>query len=101
MCITPNRLIGPGDISGYFGYEPIGFHLKEYTDLELRTLLQSVGFKKIKFQSIIKGKSIYIPFFIKWSIEKYFSKISKIKREKLLKNRIINILFNTAIIAQK
>ena len=46
MCITPNRLLGPGDISGYFGDEPIGFHLKEYTDLELRSTLQSIGFTK-------------------------------------------------------
>lgn len=101
MCITPNRLLGPGDISGYFGNEPIGFHLKEYTDLELRLVLKSVGFKTFKFQTIIKGKSIYIPFFIKWIIEKYFSKISKNKREKLLKYRIINLIFNTVIIAKK
>tara|TARA_B100001287_G_scaffold238699_1_gene212268 strand:- start:4791 stop:5651 length:861 start_codon:yes stop_codon:yes gene_type:complete len=101
MCITPNRLIGPGDITGFFGNEALGFHLKEYTDLELRLILKSIGFKKIKFQALIKGKSIYIPFLIKWSIEKYFSKISKKKREKLLNYRIINLIFNTVIIAEK
>ena len=101
ICITPNRLLGPGDISGYFDNEAIGFHLKEYTDLELRSTLKSIGFKKFKFQTIIKGKSIYIPFFIKWSIEKYFSKISKKKREKLLQYRMINLIFNTVIIAEK
>ncbi len=101
MCITPNRLLGPGDISGYFGDKAIGFHLKEYTDIELRSTLKSIGFKRFKFQTIIKGKSIYIPFFIKWTIEKYFSKISKKKREKLLNYRIINLIFNTVIIAEK
>jgi SAM-dependent methyltransferase len=101
MIITPNRLLGPGDISGHFGDEPIGFHLKEYTDLELRSILKSVGFKKFKFQTIIKSKSIYIPFLIKWSFEKFFSKISKQNREKLLKYRIFNLFFNTVLIAQK
>ena len=101
MCITPNRLLGPGDISGHFGNEPIGFHLKEYTDLELRSILKSIGFKKFKFQTIVKGKSIYIPFFVKWIIEKYFLQISKKKREKLLKYKAINIIFNTVIIAEK
>jgi SAM-dependent methyltransferase len=101
MIITPNRLLGPGDISGHFGDEPIGFHLKEYTDLELRSILKSVGFKKFKFQTIIKGKSIYIPFLIKWVLESYFSKISKQKRERLLKYRIFNLFFNTVLIAQK
>jgi len=101
MIITPNRLLGPGDISGHFGDEPIGFHLKEYTDLELRSILKSVGFKKFKFQTIIKGKSIYVPFFIKWALESYFSKISKQKRESLLKYRIFNLFFNTVLIAQK
>lgn len=101
MCITPNRLIGPADITGFYGNQALGFHLKEYTDLELRSTLKSVGFKTFKFQTLIKGKSIYIPFFIKWIIEKYFSKISKNKREKLLKYRIINLIFNTVIIAKK
>lgn len=101
MIITPNRLLGPGDISGHFGDEPIGFHLKEYTDLELRSILKSVGFKKFKFQTIIKGKSIYVPFLIKWALESYFSKISKQKRERLLRYRIFNLFFNTVLIAQK
>ncbi|MBM3185373.1 MAG: class I SAM-dependent methyltransferase, partial [Bacteroidetes bacterium] len=101
MIITPNRLLGPGDITGHFGDEPIGFHLKEYTDLELRSILKSVGFKKFKFQTIIKGKSIYVPLLIKWVLESYFSKISKQKRERLLKYRIFNLFFNTVLIAQK
>jgi SAM-dependent methyltransferase len=101
MIITPNRLLGPGDISGHFGDEPIGFHLKEYTDLELRSILKSVGFKKFKFQTIIKGKSIFVPFIIKWALESYFSKISKQKRERLLRYRIFNLFFNTVLIAQK
>ena len=31
VCITPNRLNGPHDISGYFADVATGLHLKEYT----------------------------------------------------------------------
>ena len=35
ICITPNRLSGPHDISKYFDTMASGFHLKEYTVSEL------------------------------------------------------------------
>jgi SAM-dependent methyltransferase len=48
ICITPNRLSGPHDISRYFDKVATGFHLKEYTITELATVLKSVGFSKVK-----------------------------------------------------
>ncbi|MFB3895732.1 MAG: class I SAM-dependent methyltransferase [bacterium] len=42
ISITPNRLVGPYDVSGYFlprGTAAQGLHLKEYTFAELTTLL--------------------------------------------------------------
>jgi len=101
MCITPNRLLGPGDITGYFGDELKGFHLKEYTSMELRSVFKSTGFRKVKFQSIIKGKSVFIPMCIIWIIEKCISILSKKNRTKVLKNRLISIIFNSVIIAIK
>lgn len=101
MCITPNRLIGPGDITGYFGHELKGFHLKEYTSMELKKIFKTVGFRKIKFQSIIKGKSVFIPTYIIWITEKYISLVAKKKRTKILQNKLISIIFNSVIIAIK
>src|SRR4029077_6624361 len=46
VCVTPNRLNGPHDISQYFDYEACGFHLKEYTTVELGQLFESVGFRR-------------------------------------------------------
>lgn len=34
ICVTPNRLNGPHDVSKFFDYEARGFHLKEYTTTE-------------------------------------------------------------------
>lgn len=46
VCVTPNRLNGPHDVSMFFDYEARGFHLKEYTTTELRRLFKSVGFRR-------------------------------------------------------
>jgi SAM-dependent methyltransferase len=44
VCVTPNRLSGPHDISQYFNDQPQGFHLKEYTVGELAELFGTAGF---------------------------------------------------------
>lgn len=55
VCLTPNRLNGPHDISMYFEKVASGFHLKEYTYRELVRLFSSTGFSKIKAFVRIKG----------------------------------------------
>jgi ubiquinone/menaquinone biosynthesis C-methylase UbiE len=57
ICITPNRLAGPHDISKYFDSVATGFHLKEYTNREVYDLFSKVGFSKIK--TYAGGKGIY------------------------------------------
>jgi SAM-dependent methyltransferase len=48
ICITPNGLCGPHDISKYFDLVATGFHLKEYTNTELYGLFRRAGFAKVK-----------------------------------------------------
>jgi SAM-dependent methyltransferase len=57
ICITPNRLSGPHDVSKYFDPVATGFHLKEYTNQELYSLFSSVGFSKIT--TYAGGKGVY------------------------------------------
>ena len=47
ICITPNCLSGPHDISRYFDETAMGFHLKEYTITELYQLFRQVGFSRV------------------------------------------------------
>lgn len=44
ICVTPNRLSGPWDVSRRFGHTARGLHLKEYTIWELVDLLRATGF---------------------------------------------------------
>jgi SAM-dependent methyltransferase len=45
ICVTPNRITGPHDISRHFDEVAAGFHLKEYTIGELARLFRHVGFR--------------------------------------------------------
>jgi len=45
ICITPSALSGPHDISFYFETSPQGFHIREYTNLDLTRLFSAVGFR--------------------------------------------------------
>ena len=47
LCITPNRLSGPHDVSRFFDQEATCLHLKEYTSGELTDLLRGVGFRRV------------------------------------------------------
>lgn len=46
VCVTPNRLNGPHDVSQFFDYRASGFHLREYTTGELRQLFTEIGFRR-------------------------------------------------------
>ncbi len=61
ICITPNRLSGPHDISRHFDKEATGFHLKEYTTRELASLFKRVGFSGVRIYVGASGK-YYSPF---------------------------------------
>lgn len=55
---TPNRLVGPGDVSRFFvDGEAEGFHLKEYSITEMVSLFKKSGFSFIKIV-LWKSKSI-------------------------------------------
>jgi SAM-dependent methyltransferase len=59
MCITPNRLNGPHDVSCKFD-EPVavGFHLKEYAYGDLIPLMKQAGFTDVRGYLDLKGRFI-------------------------------------------
>ncbi len=63
VCITPNRLSGPHDISGEFDAEATGLHLKEYTVGDLAALFRAVGFTKVRIIFGIRGRFMLLPTF--------------------------------------
>jgi SAM-dependent methyltransferase len=59
ICLTPNRLSGPHDISRHFDAVARGLHLREYTALELVRLLRQAGFRH--FGLIVGGRGVFLP----------------------------------------
>lgn len=55
LCVTPNGLTGPWDISRMFSSVPTGMHLREYTNRELRALFSRVGFDDV--HAVVPGRS--------------------------------------------
>ncbi|MCP4898677.1 MAG: class I SAM-dependent methyltransferase [bacterium] len=47
VCVTPNRLLGPHDISKHFDESATGLHLCEYGYRELTRLLRNAGFRRV------------------------------------------------------
>src|SRR5260370_29315640 len=73
ICITPNRLSGPHDISRYFDRLASGFHMREYTLHELDPLFRSVGFRETYAYGGIRGRFTKIPIWLIAGLERSLS----------------------------
>jgi SAM-dependent methyltransferase len=62
VCITPNKLCGPHDISRDFDDVATGLHLREYDNRELMEIFSQAGFHR--FYAVLSWGSIVIP----WSM---------------------------------
>jgi SAM-dependent methyltransferase len=59
VCVTPSRLSGPHDVSRAFDDVATGFHLREYDQRTLRSMLRGVGFSRVRFY--VGGRGRYLP----------------------------------------
>jgi SAM-dependent methyltransferase len=101
VCVTPNRLTGPHDISCYFDSLATGFHLKEYTVGEMKSLFLKAGFKKVRAYIGAKG------FFVRFSIlplvlcEKFLEKLPPGIRKKIARSFFFRSLLNGRFVGLK
>jgi SAM-dependent methyltransferase len=61
LCITPNRLNGPHDVSRGVDAVARGFHLHEYTYVELDRLFKDVGFTRTRALIRVRGRQFEAP----------------------------------------
>jgi len=61
ICITPNRLSGPHDVSKHFNEIASGLHLKEYTVTELYEIFRIVGFLQVSYYKSYQKNHLEIP----------------------------------------
>jgi SAM-dependent methyltransferase len=61
ICVTPNRLTGPHDVSRYFDDVATGLHLKEYSSGELHGALREAGFPQVSTLVGARGRYVRGP----------------------------------------
>lgn len=61
VCVTPNRLNGPHDISQFFDTVATGLHMKEYTYRDLDRFFRGLGFTGTRACLGIKGRFAALP----------------------------------------
>jgi SAM-dependent methyltransferase len=90
ICLTPNRLLGPSDISQYFEPETAsGLHLREYSETELRDLLRTVGFDSVHTLVTWRGSFWSAPIAPVLLIEALFSALPRSARLRLKRWRLL------------
>lgn len=58
VCVTPNRLSGPHDVSRHFDDTPKGFHLREYSVTELVDVFRTTGFSRVRVVATARGRHL-------------------------------------------
>jgi SAM-dependent methyltransferase len=101
ICITPNRLSGPHDISKYFDEVATGFHLREYTTLELIQLFRKVGFSRIKVYIGAEGKYINLPAFPMILCETFLDKLPYVFRKTIGRSLLFRLLLGIRLVGVK
>ncbi len=61
VCVTPNKVYGPSDISAFFDDEARGFHLKEYSLAEIREVMVRAGFPRLHVYVGARGAFLRVP----------------------------------------
>jgi SAM-dependent methyltransferase len=83
LCVTPNSLNGPHDVSRDFDKTATGLHLKEYTTTELMSLFLDAGFGDLRCLRGVRGFECRIPARIIVVFERWLGKRENRARELL------------------
>jgi ubiquinone/menaquinone biosynthesis C-methylase UbiE len=101
ICLTPNRISGPHDISRYFDTSPTGFHLKEYSVGELDHLFRSVGFSKTRSYVGLKVTYLGLPPAPIAVCEMLLSTVPFFLRTMLARNLPLSLLLGIRLVGTK
>jgi SAM-dependent methyltransferase len=102
FCITPNRLAGPHDISRYFDDEARGFHLKEYSNYDVRRLFARAGFSRTACLFVRGGRYFgKMPPVILQAIEAAMMALPTTLRQATASTRPLRLLLGIAMLAYK
>jgi SAM-dependent methyltransferase len=83
ICITPNRVYGPHDVSRGFDEVATGLHLREYSGQEIRKMFLAAGFRKVDFYAGGRGHYIREPVRIALGAEAAFEHLPGFIRRRI------------------
>ena len=101
VCVTPNRLYGPSDISAYFGDVARGFHLREYTLRELRAALAAAGFAKLHIYAGARGRFVRCPGFVVDLLERLLERLPPATRRRIAESKLVRAVLGLRVAAIK
>ena len=101
VCVTPNRLTGPHDISRYFDAAATGFHLREYTTGELAGLFRAAGFRHIDAVVGARGRRQVLPVAAVAWIEEILKLIPQPVGRKMAESVFLRWLMGVRLIARR
>jgi predicted SAM-dependent methyltransferase len=94
VCVTPNRLTGPHDVSRYFDDTATCFHLREYTVTELSDLFAQVGFSKVRLYVGAKGLYSQVPATLLLAFERWLDGLPDERRRSVVRNAAVSLPLN-------
>jgi SAM-dependent methyltransferase len=102
FCITPSALTGPHDVSRYFDDVARGFHLKEYTYGDLRTLFARAGFADM-IACVTKGGRYagQMPIAAATLLERVFAALPRSVKRQVKLNKVVSAALGVALIGRK
>lgn len=101
VCVTPNRLNGPHDVSKYFDDVPRGFHLKEYSVGDLKKLFLSAGFSGISVRFFAGPRSWAVPYAVARTAEVLFGLLPGRVRRRIGNRKPFKVFFQMMVVAKK
>lgn len=101
VCITPNRMYGPSDVSRYFDEIATGFHLREYTARDMRHLLFGAGFADVRFYARARGRVLRCPYGVIAALESAVGAMPSALRNRIADTRLMRALLELRVAAIK
>lgn len=101
LCITPNRLYGPRDVSAHFDEVATGLHLREYAARELRALMLAAGFSEVRFYAGGAGRFVRCPYGAVAAFESALERLPRALRRRAADNPPARALLGLRVAAIK
>jgi SAM-dependent methyltransferase len=101
ICVTPNRLNGPHDISKYFDNIATGLHLKEYTNTGLESIFKRTNFRKVKTVYLVKGIFLLVPSYYSRLVEQGLTNLPLSLMKRIARLPIFKVLLGIKLLAIK